>query len=112
MVVSAASRVTAWVVVRVGRSTSVPSLVILSTRTWRPCRPWSARVAYASAMSRTLALAVPRAMEGEAVRSGVSAGMPRATAVARTFAGPTSWAIWAYTALTDLSVAARTVMSP
>ncbi len=44
--------------------------------------------------------------------SGVSDGRPRATAVFLTSAGPTSTAICAYTALTDLSVASRTLIGP
>ncbi len=63
-------------------------------------------------MSRTLAVDGPSAIDGVAVRSGVSDGMPRSTAVCLTFVGPTSTAICAYTELTDLSVAVRTVMSP
>ena len=66
VVVSAASRLTACSVLLPSGSSmsSSPSLVILSTRVYVPCRPWLARVAYASAMSRTLAVAGPSAMEG------------------------------------------------
>lgn len=95
VVVSAASRVTVCSVFRSGSSISVPSLVIFSTRVYALCLPWLARVAYASVRSRTLAVAGPSAMEGEAVRSGVVFGMPRASAVSRTLSGPTSWAICA-----------------
>ncbi|CAM5733418.1 hypothetical protein SALBM311S_02988 [Streptomyces alboniger] len=46
VVVSAASRLTAWLVRFSGSATSlVLSLVILSTIVYVPCRPWLARVA-------------------------------------------------------------------
>ena len=77
-----------------------------------PCSPWLASVAYASAMSSTLAVAVPSAIDGYGWRSLVPAGMPSATAVCLTLEGPTSTAICAYTEFTDLSVAVRTVICP
>ncbi len=112
VVVSAATRSTVCRTARPGSATSLPSLVTRATSVYAPCRPWLARVAYASAMSRTLAVAVPRAMDGDALRSGVFAGMPRSSAVCRTLAGPTSIAICAYTEFTDLSVASVTVIRP
>ena len=45
VVVSAASRLTACRVFLAGRSSSVPSLLILATSVWARCLPWSARVA-------------------------------------------------------------------
>ncbi len=64
-------------------------------------------------MSSTLGVAVPSEMAPwEEPRLGVSLGTPRSMAVSLTFSGPTSTPIWAYTALTDLSVAAETVIGP
>ncbi len=63
-------------------------------------------------MSRGLAVATPSAMEGEGVSSGVFLDRPRSIAVCLTLSEPTSTAIWAYTALMDLSVASRTVTCP
>lgn len=112
VVVSADSRVTARLVFCSGRSAFSPSLVTSVTRVYVARLPWLARVAYASVMSRTLGVDGPSAIEGDSVRSGVSLGRPRSIAVCLTLSEPTSTAICAYTALTDLSVASRTVMGP
>ncbi len=65
VVVSAASRLIACFSERSGsRTSAAPTLVIFETRVYVPCLPWLASVAYASAMSSTLAVAVPSAMEG------------------------------------------------
>lgn len=112
VVVSAALRLTACVDSVEGSSTAAPSLLIFSIIVYVPCLPWLASVAYASVMSRTLAVAVPRAMDGYGFMSGVLLGRPRSIAVFSTFSGPTSTAICAYTEFTELWVAWRTVMLP
>ncbi len=112
VVVSAASRLMACSGVRSGRRMVSSPLVIFSRKVYGVRRPWSARVAYAWVMSRTLACMVPSAMAGLATKFGVFSGMPRLIVVCLTLLTPTSTTIWAKTALTERSVAVLTVMSP